>query len=132
LAEFLDLNFGLSTKNHLLFTDPQILSLLLPTLSGSPVPSSQINNDLAPDVSLDLKLWKVNCCPVNVPLKSINDIHFLATYQLPDISLGQDFLFWHSFSQAIKQIISKDQFIPGLIKGKTHTFYNNWQLNFSN
>ena len=46
--------------------------------------------------------------------QTLNDIHFIALNAAEDFQLGADILFWHQYSQAIKSIIAKDQYIPAL------------------
>ena len=47
-------------------------------------------------------------------ITALNDIHFIALNAAEDFQLGADILFWHQYSQAIKSIIAKDQYIPAL------------------
>ncbi|NOQ64549.1 MAG: ATP-dependent helicase, partial [Methyloprofundus sp.] len=52
-------------------------------------------------------------------------------YQHNDIRVGRDFLFWYYFSQSLKQVLYKDQYIPGLIAeaAKTKTnLYRCWKI----
>lgn len=51
---------------------------------------------------------------VNSVVPLLNDVHFMATHNLTEIQLGADLLFWFHFTQAIKRIIFKDQYIPAL------------------
>src|SRR5438067_13333575 len=47
-------------------------------------------------------------------ITTLNDIHFIALHAAEDFQLGTDLLFWHQYSQAIKGILAKDQYIPAL------------------
>ncbi|NOR81200.1 MAG: ATP-dependent helicase, partial [Methyloprofundus sp.] len=81
--------------------------------------------------ALALQDWQVTSYPLTTPLKTIGDIYFLSHYQHDDIRVGRDFLFWYYFSQSLKQVLYKDQYIPGLIAeaAKTKTnLYRCWKI----
>jgi hypothetical protein len=51
---------------------------------------------------------------VNNVVSTIDDLHFLALHNLAEIQLGADLLFWFHYTQALKRIVFKDQYIPAL------------------
>lgn len=106
------------------------LSLLLPTCSNQPLASPELLH-VEVDDTITLQNWQIYGYPVSTPLKSINNLHFLCSYSANNLRIGSDFLFWYYFSQSLKQMLAKDQYIPGLISKKTAKkieCYRRWQL----
>jgi hypothetical protein len=67
---------------------------------------------------------------VREPLKTINNIHFLCCFQASNSRIGSDFLFWYYFSQSLKEIFARDQYIPLLLSrkaGEKIELYRRWQ-----
>ena len=89
---------------------------LLPTAAGKPAPCFELLRyvDAAEPIEFDLVPWQVCCYQVPDIITTLNDIHFIALNAAEDFQLGTDLLFWHQYSQAIKGIIAKDQYIPAL------------------
>src|SRR6266566_2544945 len=89
---------------------------LLPTVAGKPSPSFELLRymDEEEPIEFDLVPWQVNCYRVADVITALNDIHFIALNAAEDFQLGADILFWHQYSQAIKGIIAKEQYIPAL------------------
>jgi SNF2 family DNA or RNA helicase len=111
-----------------------LLSLLLPTFAGKPLPSSELQY-LEVDDEVTLQNWQVYAYPLSAPLKAINNIHFLCCFQVGNSRIGSDFLFWYYFSQSLKQILAKDQYFPQLLSkrtGKKIELYRRWQAVTSN
>ena len=106
-----------------------LLSLLLPTLDGQPLPSPELQPvDVSGSVSL--QSWQIYAYSLFDPLKTINTVHFLCCFQADTNRVGTDFLFWYYFSQSLKQVLAKDQYIPLLLRRKTATaieLYRRWQ-----
>jgi len=99
---------------------------LLPTADNQPLPSLELSRYLeaeAPE-TFELQYWEVDCYQtvtssktggfVNSVVSLVNELHFLALHNLVDIQLGADLLFWFHYTQALKRIIFKDQYIPAL------------------
>src|SRR2546425_790119 len=118
---------------------------LLPTAAGKPSPSFELLRYMEEEEPLEFGLvpWQVSCYQVPDIIMALNDIHFIALNAAEDFQMGADLLFWHQYTQAIKGIISKDQYIPALkyqaisptpTKGKrvknTSSFelYHGWEL----
>ena len=89
---------------------------LLPTAADKPLHSFELLRYVDEEVptEFDLKPWQVCCYRVSGVIAALNDIHFIALHAAEDFQLGADFLFWHQYTQALKSIISKDQYIPAL------------------
>src|SRR5713101_2676821 len=87
---------------------------LLPTAADKPSPSFELLRyvDEEEPMEFDLAPWQVSCYQVPDSIATLNDIHFIALNAAEDFQLGADLLFWHQYSQAIKGIIAKDQYIP--------------------
>ncbi len=107
-----------------------LLSLLLPTAENKPLPSLELQR-VEPNATATLQNWQVYAYPLPTPLKAINNIHFLCCFQAGNNNrIGSDFLFWYYFSQSLKQIIAKDQYLPLLLSrkaGKKIELYRRWQ-----
>jgi len=99
---------------------------LLPTVDNQPLPSLELSRYLEEEVpeAFEFQYWQVDCYQtiaspktggfVNNVVSLLNDLHFLALHNLADIQLGSDLLFWFHYTQALKRIIFKDQYIPAL------------------
>ncbi len=89
---------------------------LLPTAAGKPSPSFELLRyvDEEEPMEFDLAPWQVYCYQVSDIITALNDIHFIALHAAEDFQLGADLLFWHQYTQALKGIIAKDQYIPAL------------------
>ena len=103
---------------------------LLPTIDNQPLPSLELSHYLeeALPECFDLQYWQVDCYAtraitktgasssglVNNVIPLLNDIHFLTMHNLSELQMGADLLFWFHFTQALKQIMLKDQYIPAL------------------
>jgi len=87
---------------------------LLPTVAGKPSPSFELLRymDEEEPMEFDLAPWQICCYQVPDIITALNDIHFIALNAAEDFQLGADILFWHQYSQAIKGIIAKDQYLP--------------------
>src|ERR1051326_5879183 len=89
---------------------------LLPTTADKPSPSFELLRyvDEEEPVEFDLAPWQVSCYQVPDIITALNDIHFIALHEAEDFQLGADLLFWHQYTQGLKSIIAKDQYIPSL------------------
>ena len=93
--------------------------LLLPTADDQPLPSLELSRYLeveTPD-RFDWQYWQVD--GYQLPLLAdvisvLNDLHFLAVYNLAEVQLGADLLFWYHYTQAFKPVLLRDQYIPAL------------------
>ena len=89
---------------------------LLPTVESRPSPSFELLRymDEEEPIEFELAPWQVSCFQVQDVITVLNDIHFIALHAAEDFQLGADLVFWQQYSQAIKGIIAKDQYIPAL------------------
>jgi len=93
----------------------------LPTQNQQPLPSPEFRQLSGIDIEdsetdISLMPWKVEGFGLSHPIKDINHIHFLSLYEVEEVVLGQDILFWYYFSQSLREVVLKDQYIPGLVK----------------
>jgi SNF2 family DNA or RNA helicase len=101
---------------------------LLPTSDSQPLPSLESARYLEVEIpeNFELQYWQIDCYQVTASVKTssynnrrainviklLNDLHFIAINNLAEVQLGSDLLFWYHYTQAFKQIILKDQYIP--------------------
>lgn len=131
LADVLTNELGIQSPNYRKLEDfisPQ--HFLLPTVADQPLPSLELYRYLeedAPD-KFEWQYWQIDCyktvasvktgtygsAQVNHVISLLNDLHFIALHNLAEIQLGVDLLFWFHYTQALKRIIFKDQYIPAL------------------
>lgn len=89
---------------------------LLPSSDSEPVPSPELSRYLEtePPVATQWEVWEIDCYRLTPVIKLLNEIHFFCLYNVAQIQLGADLLFWYHYSQSFKSIIFKDQYIPAL------------------
>ncbi|MEE3718146.1 DEAD/DEAH box helicase [Tumidithrix elongata RA019] len=101
---------------------------LLPTSNQQPLPSLESARYLEVEIpeTFELAYWQIDCYQVTTSvkissfihkraknaIKLLNDLHFIAINNLAEVQLGADLLFWYHYTQAFKQVILKDQYIP--------------------
>lgn len=127
LAALLTTELGIQSPNYRKLEDwisPQYF--LLPTVDDLPLPSLELSRYLEEDLpeTFELQYWQIDCYQTSTSAKAggfvnnvvslLNDLHFLALHNLAEIQLGADLLFWFHYTQALKRIILKDQYIPAL------------------
>jgi hypothetical protein len=94
-------------------------TFLLPTADDRPLPSLELSRYLeteTPD-SFEWQYWQIDCyqLPTLADLIGLlNNLHFLTAYNLAEGQMGADLLFWYHYTQAFKQVILRDQYIPAL------------------
>lgn len=104
---------------------------LLPTVNQTPLPSLELSRYLEQDLPEEWEwdYWQINAVPlltttkvssnqnatINSVIPLLNDLHFVTLHGLAEVQLGADLLFWFHFTQGLKRLIYKDQFIPGWI-----------------
>jgi SNF2 family DNA or RNA helicase len=117
LTTFLAEKLGLrdSTPNALAGS-LQMKYFLLPTAADKPLPSFELHHyvDEEIPVEFDLTPWQVCCYRVPDVITTLSDIHLIALNAAEGFQLGTDLSFWHQYTQALKGIIVKDQYIPAL------------------
>ncbi|MEB3231342.1 MAG: DEAD/DEAH box helicase [Leptolyngbyaceae bacterium] len=128
LVELLTKELGIKPLQRANFKLEELISpqyFWLPSVDGEPLPSLELSRYLEADLpeSFDWECWEIDCyMPVAyqnsqvVPnvISTLNDLHFIALYNLADVQLGADLLFWYHYTQTFKQVIMRDQYIPAL------------------
>lgn len=131
LVDFLTTELGVKpSPYHSLEKDISPQYFLLPTVDNQPLPSLELSRYLEEDLpeAFEFQYWRVDCYKVSTYVKAsanhygavnniiklLNEIHFIALHNLAEVQLGSDLLFWYFYTQAFKQVIFKDQYIPAL------------------
>ncbi|BAY29414.1 putative helicase [Nostoc carneum NIES-2107] len=126
LIAFLTQALGLKESPNQLIQRISPKYFALPTVDNQPLPSPELIKYLEveiPEEYEDFQYWQVDCYEtvisvktekVNNIIKLLKDIHFLALHNADEVQLGSDLLFWYHYTQAFKQVILKDQYIPSL------------------
>jgi SNF2 family DNA or RNA helicase len=113
----------------------------LPSAPDAPLPSPQMAKywpEAIDEVPMALRPWHVDCQRLDHPIRQLSELHFLSFYRAEDVQPGSDFLFWYWFTQGLKRLLVRDQYLPALIlrqpprpKGKRKTppleLYGSWQ-----
>ena len=104
-------------------TSPQTLhrtfvsrSFLLPSDAEGPLPAPELLRAVGREWPEECTLcpWQVTCYRVRDTVAALNDMHFVALHKTDELALGADLLFWFQYTQAFKQTIARDQYIPAL------------------
>ena len=96
----------------------QSCALQLPSAADAPLPSPQLAKVWEPEIAEDhaaLLPWQVDCLRLDYPIKQLSDLHFLAFFRAEGLQPGGDFLFWYWFTQELKRLLVRDQYLPALI-----------------
>jgi SNF2 family DNA or RNA helicase len=131
LATLLEQELGIQPPSYRKLTDliaPQYF--LLPTVADQPLPSLELSRYLETELpeKFEFQYWQIDCYKTVTSIKTgvtsstlinnvvslLNDLHFLALHNLAEVQLGADLLFWFHYTQALKRLIFKDQYIPAL------------------
>ncbi len=113
----------------------------LPSAPDAPLPSPQLAKywpEAVDEAQTTLRPWRVDCQRLDHPVRQLAEIHFLSFYRAEDVQPGSDFLFWYWFTQGLKRLLVRDQYLPALIyhqpprpKGKRKLppfeLYGSWQ-----
>ncbi|HZS75351.1 MAG TPA: DEAD/DEAH box helicase [Ktedonobacteraceae bacterium] len=117
LATFLKEKLGIGASTY----DMQIGNyvskyFLLPTIEDRPAPSFELLRymEVEEPLEFELRSWEIYCYQAQDIITTLNDIHFIALHAAEDFQLGADLVFWHQFSQLIKGMIAKEQYIPAM------------------
>jgi SNF2 family DNA or RNA helicase len=112
LTTFLTERLGLGASRSALHS----CSFLLPSADGAPLPSVELlpyTTETAPS-TFEYAWWQVCCYRVPRIISTLNEIHFAAMHAADEFQLGADLLFWYHWTQTLKLIITRDQYIPAL------------------
>ncbi|CAD7851233.1 MAG: Helicase, SNF2/RAD54 family [Olavius algarvensis Gamma 1 endosymbiont] len=116
--EFLG-TLGIQPTGHQPGDLPELHTIHLPSAGGAPLPSPQLAT-YRPEVVTEgartsLEPWRVHCRGLSQPIRQLSELHFLVRHRAEAIQLGDDFLFWYWFTQALKDFLLRDQYLPTLI-----------------
>ncbi|MCP4402198.1 MAG: DEAD/DEAH box helicase [bacterium] len=119
LAEFMKQELGLremfSGTTERLVKDR---TFTLPSLEERPLKSYELLRYAGeePPADFELRQWKLCCYPIQSRelLLFLKDLAFLFSYPQADMLLGSDIRFWLHYTQAFKELLLKDQYIPAL------------------
>ncbi len=116
LANFMAEIFGSAITTSYINSKLTTRYFLLPTAQNKPLPSPELSRYVDVEIpnTITLQAWEIECYPISNIIKTLTDINFLVSYNSDDIQLGTDFLFWQQYSQSLKTVILKDQYIPAL------------------
>lgn len=93
-------------------------SFVLPTHGDHPLPSLELARYLEQDLpeTFEYQVWNVDCylTAALYGVSLLQDLHFITLYNLANVHLGADLLFWYHYTQALKQVLIRDQYIPAL------------------
>ncbi|MCG6941349.1 MAG: DEAD/DEAH box helicase, partial [Thiohalocapsa sp.] len=90
----------------------------LPSASDAPLPSPQLAKhwpEAIDEGSTAPRPWRVDCQRLEHPVRQLSELHFLSFYRADDVQPGNDFLFWYWFTQGLKRLLVRDQYLPALI-----------------
>ncbi|MEM9089970.1 MAG: DEAD/DEAH box helicase, partial [Cyanobacteria bacterium P01_F01_bin.53] len=135
LAAFLEAELGFSDSYYDLSKDISPKFFQLPTAGSlkdaEPLPSLEMARYLETDLpkAFSWQTWQIDCYKIgrwfhakgirrypsiSAVLSQLKELHFIAQYQLAEVQIGADLLFWYHYTQAFKSVILKDQYIPAL------------------
>ncbi|MGB5833051.1 MAG: ATP-dependent helicase, partial [Thiohalocapsa sp.] len=132
---------GLGLASGAIALNPSPCLIRLPSKAGRPLSCPELAKALpepADPSGANLQAWEVDTILLARPIKQLSDLHYLAAFRFDDLEPGSDFLFWYWFTQALKQRLLRDQYLPALRyrqpltpKGKRKRpapeFYGAWQ-----
>jgi SNF2 family DNA or RNA helicase len=90
----------------------------LPSAASAPLPSPQLAKywpDAIEETQATFQPWRVDCFRLERPIKQLSELHFLTFYRAEDVQPGSDLLFWYWFTQELKRLLVRDQYLPALI-----------------
>jgi hypothetical protein len=116
LKAFLTERLGLLGPGAPLGFAPSTRWLLLPSAGDAPLPSPELLPYMEAPLPADVELarWQICCYRVPDVISTLNEIHFVALHAAEQFQLGADVLFWYQYTQLLKGILARDQYIPAL------------------
>ncbi len=110
-------------------------SLSLPSSNNTPLPCPELLPFMDTEYpgQAQLQEWQLDCWKLTrQPIASLNELHFQALFHGQELLPGNDFLFWHWFSQSLKAVMIKDSYVPALrlkASGKNgHELHAGWEF----
>ncbi len=104
-------------QNYNIAKDISSNAFTLPTANGRPLPSLELARYLEIEIPtrFEWQTWEIDCYRVGHYFKGsqsyaglstfipqLKELHFIAHYQLADVQLGSDLLFWFHYTQAFR------------------------------
>ena len=89
----------------------------LPSSPDAPLPSPALARYWPDEIDTsgtELRPWTVDCLRLDRPIRQLSDIHFLAISRAAEAQPGGDYLFWYWFTQELKRLLVRDQYLPAL------------------
>ena len=119
LEEFLTVELGLKDDySHQIDRRIAKKYFTLPSSNGTPLKSYELMRYSGEEIpkTFGLRQWEIDCYEVQSAslIRLLNDIHFLFLYPSAETQLGSDLLFWRHYTQSLKGMLLKDQYIPSL------------------
>jgi superfamily II DNA or RNA helicase len=109
--------------------------LALPSADGRPLPCPELGGPVGDGTPPSWQTWQVDCYRLaERPIQAINDLHFRLIFLGETVRAGQDFLFWYWFTQSLRNLLLRDQYIPALRYRKQaggkrrYEIYAGWEL----
>lgn len=93
-------------------------TLHLPSVADAPLPSPQLAKHWPQHIeerATALSPWLVDCHRLAHPIHELSELHFLACYRAEDVEPGSDFLFWYWFTQGLRRLLVREQYLPALV-----------------
>ncbi|MCC5899219.1 MAG: DEAD/DEAH box helicase [Phormidium sp. BM_Day4_Bin.17] len=154
LEEFVHDNLGMHDAPRRIGYRLQPQYFLLPSRDNQPLLSWELATYLEAELeqAFEFQFWQILCyrletiTAINTSVKTeicnaiatLNDLHFFCLYHSDEFQLGADLLFWYHYSQAFRDIILKDQYIPSFKyhitqpksrkKRKPFAIYAGWEI----
>ncbi|NJL84099.1 MAG: hypothetical protein HC890_16395 [Chloroflexaceae bacterium] len=146
LVSFVTEKLGLSPTQQTASQHLASRYFLLPSTDSEPLPSPELSRYWETEVPAPTgwQYWAMDCYQLDAIIKQLSDIHFLCLYDTAEMQLGADLLFWYHYTQAFREIILKDHYIPALkyrelspaaVKRSkkptaelTHAIYPGWEI----
>jgi superfamily II DNA or RNA helicase len=90
-------------------------ALALPGADGRPLPCPELQTPAVDEATPQWQTWQVDCYRIaERPIQAINDLHFRLIFQGETVRAGQDFLFWYWYTQSLRNLLLRDQYIPAV------------------
>ncbi|MBK1704616.1 DEAD/DEAH box helicase [Halochromatium glycolicum] len=96
---------------------PELAHRLGEPVTGLADAEADADSSADPDADSDTirrRPWQVETFPLEAPLRQFRELRFLTDDTFGDRRAGPDLLFWHWLTQALKQLLLQDQYLPGL------------------
>jgi SNF2 family DNA or RNA helicase len=113
------------------------LPLALPSAGGQPLPGPERLAETGGDWpdEAEWRTFEVTCYRIaERPIHTLNDLHYRLIFEGRTVRAGHDFLFWYYYTQALKNLLLRDQYIPapryrkrGLRK-HPYEIYGGWEF----